>query len=272
MTRLKETFGLESLPPRVDLEAFAAKWGVVSVEHRDISSDAMLLPGTDGYKVILKKASTPGEKARQRFSFAHELGHLLLNQSGYESKPGSAPMHRSRNGADEEERLCDQIAAEILMPRTAFALDASNVGWSLQGIRKLTSRYGTSVPATARRMVALMPEQSLMGTWKPASSDSDSHKLQDSFGPTPNYGVPNARRIPRRRHWLIARADKSAEVECGVAPVINRSRPSGFPIDVPAEAWAWGKGEYRRVVVFYYPKRLLSDEMKAVANATWRPV
>ena len=271
LSQVLESFSLETLSPPVDLASLAADWGVVSVEIKEISSDAMLLPGAAGYKIALKKATSDGEKARQRFSFAHELGHLLLKQSGFDNGSNSKPMHRARNNRNDEERLCDQIAAEILMPRMAFVADASKAGWSLGSLSSLGRLYGTSIPATASRMINLMPEPSAMGIWKPAAIGRDSHKLQQSFGPQARYGIPNSTRLPRRRLWLIGRADNSPTVETGISPILDRKRPSALPIDVPAEAWAWGRDEFRRVIVFYYPERELTDDMLAVANATWRP-
>ena len=232
----------------------------------------MLLPGATGYKVVLKQADSVGEKARQRFSFAHELGHLLLRKSGYDDGSKSKPMHRGSNNRSDEERLCDQIAAEILMPSTVFAADASISEWSLSSLSSLAGMYGTSIPATARKMVELMPEPCAMGIWKPASASVETHKLQQSFGPQSRYGIPNSTSLSRRRLWLIARAANSQIVESGISPLLDKNRPSAFPPDVPADAWAWGREEFRRVMVFYYPERGLTNDMLAVANATWRPL
>ena len=271
LSHIIETHSLDKLPPPVDLASLAAAWGVVSVEHREISSEAMLLPGTEGYKVILKEASTSGEKVRQRFSFAHELGHLLLRRLGYDKRDGAKSMHRAQIPSNGVEKLCDQIAAEILMPSVAFIADASEAGWSLNGLRRLARLYDTSVHATASRLISLAPETCHMAIWKPASNDFEMHRLQHSFGNTARYGIQNSNRIPRRRMWLISRAANGSTVESGISPLANRDRPSAFPKDVLAEAWAWGKDEHRRVLVFYYPERELTDDMLAVANATWRP-
>ena len=265
-----EAFGLASLTPPVDLSSLAAMWGVLAIEYKDISSDAMLLPSYRGYVIVLKKALSPGEIVRQRFSFAHELGHLLLSKMGSSTIPGSAPAHRSEKSRGQEERLCDQIAAEILMPRVAFTAEASRLGWSLNGLKGLTRQYGTSFQATASRLIELVPESSLMGVWEPATTESDSHKLHHSITSKSSFGIRNSNRVPRRRLWLIARASNSANVETGIAPVVDKRHPSSLPLDVPAEALAWGKGEHQKVLVFYYPERELSEDMMAVANVMGR--
>ncbi len=270
LDHIVESYSLHKLTPPVDLFSLAAAWGAVSIEQREISSDAMLLPAAEGYKVILKKAYSSGERVRQRFSFAHELGHLLLRQLGYDKRTGSGPMQRGKNADSDEERLCDKIAAEILLPRTAFMSDASQLGWSINGIKCLTRKYNVSVQATASRIVSLTPEMCLMGVWKASNAESEPHKLLHSFGRTPRYAIPNSNRMPRIRLWLISRAAKSVDVENGIGPLVDRARRSAQPEDVPAEAWAWGKDDFRRVLVFYYPERELTEDMRAVAKAIWR--
>ena len=267
-----DTFSLGALPRRVNLNELATSFGVVSVEVDAISSDAMLLPSADGYKIILKKTDSYSGFTRHRFSFAHEIGHLLLKSVGYSSSLTPGAKHREKNSYNEEERLCDQIAAEILMPSVIFTADAAKAGWSLGNLNLLAGMYNTSIPATARRMVGLMPESCVMGIWKPAESSTESHSLQQSYGLQCRYGVPNSTRLPRRRLWLIARAANSQGMESGISPLRDKNRPSASPPDVPADAWAWGRDEFRRVMVFYYPERKLTDDMLTIANTTWRPL
>jgi hypothetical protein len=228
----------------------------------------MLIPTGSGFKVVLKEAASDGEKARQRFSFAHELAHLLLQITGYDDKFKSSPKYRRHNGRNYEERLCDQIAAEILMPRPAFIEDADNMGWSLDNLGPLARRYETSIPATARRMVDLTAETCNMSIWKPALHHDKHHSLQQSFSANDRYGVPNSTGLPRRRLWLVGRAASGREVESGFAPLVDKKHPRAFPADVPAEAWAWGWNEHRRVVVFYYPDRNLTGDMGILSKAT----
>ena len=135
--RICKEYGLEFLKARIDLTALAKSWGVTSVETSKISALAMLLsdsagveyrggphtgermaetmPPLDsarkGYKIILQDTGHSKLSTRQRFSFAHELGHLLLKNSDSE---------RSIDTKKTEEQICDQIAAEILMPRADF--------------------------------------------------------------------------------------------------------------------------------------------------------
>ena len=249
-----EYYSLEMLSRPVDLALLARQWGVTSIEKKSITSEAILLPGANGNKVILKEATTPGEMIRQRFSFAHELGHLLLKIIELSPSADTSLRNRSSISRDQEERICDRIAAEILMPRHAFVEDAERFEWELSNLRALARLYDVSIPATARRMVDLMEETCLLGVWKPATAGG-THSLEQSYGPDRRFGVRSSTGIANQRLGLIDRAATSRQVEAGNAPIVDRKRPRAVPADVPAQAWAWGSGEFRKVMVFYYPKR-----------------
>ena len=240
-------FRLEALEWPVNLDSLAAKWGVTAIEKQPISSAGMLLPNRNGYKVILNQNQS---RVRQRFSLAHELGHLLFNKAGIADSVREPKRRNSLAANPAEERLCDQIAAEILMPRMAFYEDGWMEGWSLNSLRTLASKYETSIPATALRMVDLMPEESLMGVWK--VSEEGKKALQWPHAGKTDYAIPSPSIIAEERMELVSRAWHSYQVESGFAPVkLGRAKP----VDVPSEAMAWGRGEYKQVMAFYYPGR-----------------
>ncbi len=248
-------FRLEGLPRQADLKTLARKWGVTSIIERNISAEAMLLPSEDGYTVVLKEADTSNYKIRQRFSIAHELGHLLLNKAGMSNRSHSSPQYRHGYDDDSEERLCDAIAAEILMPKLTFQEDAWMEGWSLKSLRTLSRAYDVSMTAAAKRMIYLMPEQAVMGVWKPSADGSESPRLQWSDRGRTNYGVPSPSTVTPIDLQLIARAFKSSLVLQGTAPLVLHHRGNPRPTNVPAEALSWGRGEHHQAMVFYYPER-----------------
>lgn len=270
LTEILERFSLETRQRPVDLVGLAKEWGVVSIEKEPISSEAMLIQSGDGYKIVLKDVQEQTYGRRQRFSFAHELGHLLLQRCGLEQGSNSMTKHRESFRQSREERLCDQLAAEILMPRDAFREDGVKNGWSLNGLRNLSREYETSIPATARRMIDLAPETSLFAIWGLNENHIDSLSLRQSYSRTYRYAIPNAKTLLNRRMWLVFRAMKALDVQSGIAPVIDKFNETAAPPDAPAEALAWGSGEYKQVMVYYYPERELTDEMIALGNATWR--
>ena len=250
---IMDEFRLAALPDLADLKALARRWGITSIEERDIESEAMLLPNKDGYSIVLKKVNSAGQLARQRFSLAHELGHLLLQKSEPRGSVGVPMKHRDHGHSNEEERLCDQIAAEILMPRLTFEEDGWMEGWSVRNVRLLASKYNTSVTATARRMIDLMPDEAIMGVWKVSGEDGKA-ELQWSHAGKTSYAIPATQIVAEERLELINQAWNSYQYRVveGVAPVkLGRRKP----VDVPAEAMTWGRDEYKQVMVYYYPGR-----------------
>ena len=251
LSKIINEFRLATLPCGADLSVLAQSWGVSSIEELDIDLDAMLVPHDDSYIVVLKKVEQPFQFRRQKFSFAHELGHLLLQRS---QNAGVAMKYRGHGYSNEEERLCDQLAAEILMPRMAFYEDGWMEGWSLKSLRALAGTYDTSIPATAVRMVDLMPEEALMGVWK--VSEEGKPTLQWPHSGKTTYAIPSPSIVADERLELVSRAWNSLNIEEGTAPVRQGRRA---PINVPAEAMSWGRDEYKQVMVFYYPTRHTSS-------------
>ena len=185
---------------------------------------------------------------------AHELGHLLLQKCGISESITSAKYRSSDEGNLAEEQLCDQIAAEILMPRMVFYEDGWMEGWSLRSLRTLAGKYDTSIPATAVRMIDLMPDEALMGVWKVSGDDGESAKLQWAHVGKTAYRVPSGS-VSSKRLALVTKAWNSERVESGAAPVQDSRFERIRLLDVPAEAMAWGKDEYKQVMVYYYPGR-----------------
>ena len=127
--------------------------------------DAMLVPLPDGYSIIINQKAS---YERQRFSFAHELGHVMLLAS--EPTLGTSARYRSSSSATKnrkaEERLCDAIAAELLMPEETFTREVMKPGRSLRHLPQLASLFGTSLTATAIRYWELLPEPCHLIKWR----------------------------------------------------------------------------------------------------------
>jgi Zn-dependent peptidase ImmA (M78 family)/DNA-binding XRE family transcriptional regulator len=81
--------------------------------------------------------SGKGNPMRQRFSIAHELGHLLLHP---DPEPGS-PTH---------ERQANTFAAELLMPSSEIA-DRLPPATDITALKALADGYGVSITALAYR-------------------------------------------------------------------------------------------------------------------------
>jgi hypothetical protein len=100
-----------------------------------------------GY-LICVRTNTPWRRAR--FTVAHELGHVLLCES-LKDQPAALRALREPAHWDAVERLCNQAAAELLMPSEDFhrQLDGREISRHL--LVELRERYGISWTALAIR-------------------------------------------------------------------------------------------------------------------------
>jgi len=133
-------------------------------DHGNVSG--MLVPNDSGYLIAINERV--GE-SRQLYSLAHEIGHLIHigNQA---SRRSLARRERYRGKWDhhddpEEERLCEVIAAELLMPQETFSRHAERLDSSLKSIPNLCKWYGTSITATTIRLVELCTKPRLLVRW-----------------------------------------------------------------------------------------------------------
>ncbi len=99
---------------------------------------------------------------RQRFTIAHELGHLILHQNEQfhvdENSPISFRTSVSSQGVDSAEIEANQFAAELLMPmfllNDAIAKIPPNTGTE-QAVAMLAEIFGVSEQAMTFRLSGL---------------------------------------------------------------------------------------------------------------------
>jgi len=172
------TDAIEGLIER--LEAHGVKVGLVDA-HGDF--DALTLWANDSTPVIVVKRDLPGD--RQRFSLAHELGHLVLD-----------PIM----GLDPEQAAY-RFAGAFLAPAPAVEaeLGATRHVLSLYELHLLKHKYGLSMQAWIHRAEDLG-----------ILSERDAKRLLKEFGERgwrraePGDALPSER--PQRQERLIMRA------------------------------------------------------------------
>lgn len=125
----------------------------------------MLVHVADVGLVAVVRADDP--KARQRFSLAHEIGHALLHTRGVRSDLSCRDT--------EVERVCDRIAAELLLPRRLYQTgDRSDV---LEHALEIADRCCASPTAAARRLVDIHPGLVLIA-WSTRTRPGSTAKLR----------------------------------------------------------------------------------------------
>jgi hypothetical protein len=157
--------GVENAP--VPVEAIAVK------ETVDVRYNATDDDGLSGF--LLRGPAVPGEwraiigvnkdhhPNRQRFSIAHELGHLLLHAGGEEVHVDRDTVFQvklrdseSSKGTDPDEREANAFAAELLMPASFLLRDLEGVEvLEDTNVGDLASRYGVSQQALMIRLANL---------------------------------------------------------------------------------------------------------------------
>ena len=129
--------------PPTDLVDMAKKIGVDTISYERIPGSGELHKERDGYSIV---CSSDQPRFRQRFTVAHELGHVILERTGR-----NAPR-----AGDSVERLCDMLAAECLMPTSVLEARLPAIP-ILRDVTSMARIFETSITATAIRCAQLRP-------------------------------------------------------------------------------------------------------------------
>ena len=135
---LRQQAGLEVTPP-IDLSRIYAHFGISPVIREDLGNvQGMLIDPSRG--IILVNEKDPA--LRQRFTEAHELMELLFSQM-----PASVHGRVGPFSHTAKERLCDEGAAELLMPSASFDPLVSS-GLSFRVAREVAEQFNVSTTAS----------------------------------------------------------------------------------------------------------------------------
>lgn len=153
-----EQAGSTELP--IDIYTLAERHATVIKRPLGTDISGALIPGPDEKWIIVVNAEQA--EVRQRFTVAHELGHLLLH--GYATAHADRFFKlrdaRSSEGSAVDEIQANQFAAELLMPRRMLleatheqVLDhAADDGVFDQLVEDLAKRFKVSRQAMAIRL------------------------------------------------------------------------------------------------------------------------
>ncbi|HOU12772.1 MAG TPA: ImmA/IrrE family metallo-endopeptidase [Anaerolineae bacterium] len=116
---------------------------------------------TLGKRAIITISTSVQNQRRQRFSIAHELGHLEMhchtrNIFLCTSKDISESLMQSPDANQEQE--ANEFAATLLLPQRFFAPLCNKVDPSLDFIAELASEFEVSITATAIRYLKFCDE------------------------------------------------------------------------------------------------------------------
>jgi hypothetical protein len=131
-------------------EELAARLGVEVRYSPLCGCDGWSLPGAP--RPIIRINSKTA-RSRQRFTLAHELGHLVL---GVPSVVGQSSADALRCG-DPEERRVDDFAAQLLIPTEVVQGAVAGPPIDTAALRRLARRARVSQLAVALRVADLAP-------------------------------------------------------------------------------------------------------------------
>lgn len=231
-----------------NLEVVGEQLGVQAVLRRELDVSAFLYPMEDNRLVVfLNSTDVPG---RQRFSWAHELGHIVMAE---ESVP-LLPCGTGRMRDKELERSCDVIAAELLMPRRLFAEAADMEGWTLKAVPRLARLFQVTMQAAAVRLCELSKRPLMMSVWQGNARPIEGLRYK--------WARPNqaGRTCRPKVEWKnnaealapLYQAFRSPGIAVGACKVLLTSDKLRNFRSVPSEAIGLGNGIKRTVIGFHY--------------------
>ena len=211
-------FGLDS---RERLAEIAEEIGIEVLYRPAESFDGALLRIRDAQRGYIVINSRIREESRRRFTLAHEIGHFVL--PGQQEVSAPCKQQRIENwDADlyRPELEANRFAAEILMPRGIVAEFCQSSEPSLESIRSIAKLCGTSLTASAVRLITLTPHRAAV-VWSQDQKILWS-KLSEGF-------VRWIRKGEVRENSFASQYYRKQSVPDQLAPV-------------PASAWLYEKG------------------------------
>ena len=210
-------FGLDS---RERLAEIAEKIGIEVLYRPAESFDGALLRIRDAQRGCIVINSRIREESHRRFTLAHEIGHFVL--PGQQEVSAPCKQQRTENwDADlyRPELEANRFAAEILMLRGLMAEFVQSAP-SLESIRSIAQLCGTSLTASAVRLITLTPHRAAV-VW------SQNQKIL--WSTLSERFVRWIRKGEVRENSFAAQCYRKQSVPDRLAPV-------------PASAWLYEKG------------------------------
>jgi Zn-dependent peptidase ImmA (M78 family) len=137
--------------PPFSPEVYAPLRNVKQVLYKDMKIDGRLIPSNNDFIVELRKDRSA---ERINFTFAHELAHTFF----YESVPSIKCRTLETNYPEydeEEEKLCDIAASELLMPASVFSKIVKDFSPSPHALKRISQLFKTSLQATLVKLQIL---------------------------------------------------------------------------------------------------------------------
>src|SRR3989304_2665441 len=168
VNRLVEQRG-HGRPPFLS-EQYAPLLGIKRIERAELGEvSAILIKLHDGDVI---RVNQNHNSARQNFSCAHEIGHVLLSELKIEPYIEEVEFRTFNSQAHwiarakARERLCDAAATELLMPEEVFKKYLAGFGISIRSLEWLADIFKVSISSAAIRIAEASTEPCIALLWR----------------------------------------------------------------------------------------------------------
>lgn len=146
--KLRQDLGVKPDEP-IDLNYVAEKL-MIRVIRRDLGVGVEGACKSIGIKRLVVLTPTPSSLQKERFTFSHEIGHLLIHHSSYVCVEEFFNSFKSQN---DEENEANDFAAELLLPRRALLDILTKRDITFKLIEQVSKKFGTSLSVAAIQLI-----------------------------------------------------------------------------------------------------------------------
>ena len=200
---LRESAGLSVEPP-IDLTVIYSCFNIPLPESTPLPNLQALLFDPEKGIILINQSDPP---MRQRFSEAHELMELLFAAI----PPGGGWNTRTRSGAfrnETKERVCNDGAAELLMPRESLLSRLQQTELSFDVARQIAAEYQVSTTAALVQMARVSPGRHAIVLWrmKYKPTESRNQLSPNQLSMFADFQAPSPKK-KLRVEWVLASSE-----------------------------------------------------------------
>lgn len=167
---LREEAKLDAEPP-VNLAAIFHRFGIPAPKRATLPGQQGLLVNPDLGIILIEERD---RETRQRFSEAHELVELLFAAMPKRNNVYSRDVGNFKHAP--KERLCNEGAAELLMPAVSYLPRLNQLGISFETGRTLSVEYEVSLSAALVHMAKIGPGRHAAVLWMMKNKPTEIRK------------------------------------------------------------------------------------------------
>jgi hypothetical protein len=201
---LRDESGVGTKIP-IDLTVVYERFGIPLPQRIPLASVPGVTANSDEGIILINDADLP---LRQRFSEGHELMELLFTAV----PKGKGWAARQRVGLFKpsvKERLCNEGAAELLMPRSSYRPRVCELGVAYRTARQLAAEYRVSLTAALVQMARVGPGSHAVVLWRMKNKPTEIRRTVPA-NQLSLFESPSLPKLPPQKlrvEWSLANPD-----------------------------------------------------------------